>query len=104
MSLFLCILRGDYDSLLQWPFGHKLTFTLLDQSEAYDKRNHLNYVIKPNTCKENRAFVGKPVSERNASFGAQRFAELDTISSGGYIVDDAIYIKLEVDLENMNLV
>ena len=32
MSIFFCILRGEHDSLLQWPFSQKITFSLVDQS------------------------------------------------------------------------
>jgi TNF receptor-associated factor 4 len=104
MSVFICIMKGDYDSLLAWPFNHRLTFTMLDQSDNVQARNHLTYVIKPNICKENRPFVGRPTTERNASFGAQKFADLEIItSSKGYIVDDTVYIKVEIDNENMIL-
>lgn len=101
MSLFLCICKGEYDPLLSWPFGHKITFTLLDQCEDIAARRHITYTIKPNTCKENKPFLGRPTAERNASFGAQRFVELEVMNSLDYIVDDTIYIKIEIDTENM---
>ena len=33
MSLYVAVLRGDYDALLTWPFSHRVTFTLLDQCQ-----------------------------------------------------------------------
>ena len=31
LSFFMTITKGEYDALLQWPFRHKVTLTLLDQ-------------------------------------------------------------------------
>ncbi len=101
VSLFVCICRGDYDSFLVWPFSHRVTFTLLDQCEDPDNRRHITYTVKPNTCKENKPFLGRPITERNASFGAQKFTDVDTLASLEYIKDDAIFIKVEIDNEEM---
>jgi TNF receptor-associated factor 4 len=100
MSLYVCICKGDYDALLLWPFNHKIVVTLLDQSKNENEQRPIPYVIKPNTCKENLAFLGRPVSERNASFGAQKFVELEVLNSFDYIVDDSIFIKVEINLDN----
>ena len=32
LSLYVKILPGDYDNLLEWPFPHPIKFTLIDQS------------------------------------------------------------------------
>ena len=32
ISIFMEIQPGEYDALLPWPFSHKVTVTLLDQS------------------------------------------------------------------------
>ena len=103
MSIFVCICKGDYDALMSWPFGHRLVFSVLDQNEIVENRKHINYIIKPNVCKENRAFVGRPISDRNASFGAQRFVELDLLETGQYIANDTIYIKLDVEHDNIDI-
>jgi len=101
MSLFVMLCKGDYDSVLLWPYNHKISVTLLDQNEDVEKRNHITYIIKPNACKENLAFLGKPAGERNAAFGAQKFVEQETINTNNYIAGDAIYLKVEVDTVDM---
>jgi hypothetical protein len=103
MSIFLCICKGEYDALLSWPFSHKITLTLLDQCDVVESRRHVSYAIKPNTCKENAPFLGRPTGDRNASFGAQKFVELDVLSSYDYILDDTMYIKVEIEADNMVL-
>ena len=104
MSLFVCICRGDYDALLVWPFSHRVTFTLIDQCEDIENRRHITYSIKPNACKENKPFLGRPITDRNASFGAQKFTDVDTMATLEYIKDDSIYIKVEIDNEDMIII
>ncbi|CAF0991009.1 unnamed protein product [Rotaria sp. Silwood1] len=104
VSLFISICRSDYDALLSWPFSHRVTFTLLDQCEDIDNRRPIVYSVKPNICKENKPFLGRPVTERNASFGAQKFTEVDTMTSFEYIKDDTIFIKVEIDNEEMIII
>lgn len=100
-SLFICICKGEYDSLLIWPFSHRITFTLIDQCQDPEARKNMVYTVKPNTCKENAPFLSRPTSDRNASFGAQKFAELELLNTLDYIRDDTIFIKVHVDNEEM---
>jgi TNF receptor-associated factor 4 len=104
VSLFICICRGDYDALLFWPFSHRVTFTLIDQCEDIDNRRNITYSVKPNICKENKPFLGRPITDRNASFGAQKFTDLDTMASLEYIKSDTLYIKVEIDNEEMIII
>lgn len=101
MSLFVCICKGEYDALLSWPFAHRVTFTLIDQCQDPEARRNVTYSVKPNTCKENKPFLGRPVGERNASFGTQKFVELEILNTLDYIRDDTIFIKVVIDNEEM---
>ncbi|CAF1493960.1 unnamed protein product [Adineta steineri] len=104
VSLFICLCRGDYDSLLSWPFSHRVTFTLIDQCEDVNNRRPIIYTVKPNICKENKPFLGRPVTDRNPSFGAQKFTDLDAMATLEYIKDDTIYIKVDIDNEEMIII
>uniref|UniRef100_A0A914D429 Uncharacterized protein n=1 Tax=Acrobeloides nanus TaxID=290746 RepID=A0A914D429_9BILA len=99
LSIFISIMRGEFDALLPWPFVHKVTFTLMDQNPNFDDRKHIAYVIKPHSSFENKPFLDRPISERNASFGAQKFCELEVAEK--YVKDDVMYIKCNIDTENM---
>ena len=101
MSVFVCICRGDYDALLVWPFGHRITFTLIDQCQDPEARRNVTYTIRPNTCQENRPFLGRPTGERNASFGAQRFVELETVKTLDFVRDDSMFLKVTIDSDKM---
>jgi len=32
--VFVCLCRGEYDSILEWPFTHRITFDLIDQTDT----------------------------------------------------------------------
>ena len=103
MSLFVCICQGDYDALLSWPFSHRITFTLIDQCQDPAARRNITYTIKPNTCKDNKPFLGRPDGDRNASFGAQKFVELEVMSTLDYVRDDCMFVKVNIDSDEMVL-
>ncbi|XP_011456656.4 TNF receptor-associated factor 4 [Magallana gigas] len=103
LSIFICICKGEYDALLGWPFCHRISFTLVDQCQDPAARRNVTYSIKPNIIRDNKAFLGRPIGERNASFGAQKFVELEVIKEKDYIRDDCVFIKCTIDSDDMIL-
>jgi len=77
MSVFFAILKGPYDSLLNWPFVCPVTVTLLDQMTGRDqeqqgKPRDVSRTFTPNPRPENEPFLGRPVENRNMSLGQQK--------------------------------
>lgn len=103
LSIFICICKGEYDALLGWPFCHRISFTLVDQCQDPAARRNVTYSIKPNIIRDNKAFLGRPIGERNASFGAQKFVELEVLKEKDYIRDDCVFIKCTIDSDDMIL-
>lgn len=101
MSVFISICQSQNDAVLQWPFGHKIKLTLLSQAEDPLQRKDVTFVVKPNLTKENKPFVGRPQTERNAAFGARSFVALSMMEQMKFIKDDCIFIRVDVDMENM---
>ena len=48
LSVYIGVVKGDYDNLLEWPFRYPITFTLLDQCADTEKRQHLSESFLPN--------------------------------------------------------
>ncbi|KAL5016199.1 hypothetical protein ScPMuIL_006852 [Solemya velum] len=101
LSVFICVCRGEFDALLSWPFNLDVSITLIDQCQDPAARRNTTFTIKPNTCKDNKVFLGRPVGERNASFGAQRFLELEKVNSLDYVRDNVVFIKCSIDSQDM---
>ncbi|KAH7724375.1 Protein TRF-1 [Aphelenchoides avenae] len=99
ISVYISIMKGEFDSLLPWPFVHKVTFTLMDQNPVLDEREHMVYVVKPSSEAANRPYLARPIGERNASFGAQAFLPLEDLDK--YVKDNKMFLKCNVDTEHM---
>ncbi|XP_032997522.1 TNF receptor-associated factor 1-like [Lacerta agilis] len=92
LSLFLVLMRGEYDFHLKWPFRHKVTFTLLDQ---VDKR-HISTSFRP---LETSSSFQRPTTEANVASGLPEFCPLNVLHAPGttYIHNDTLAIQAVVD-------
>ena len=89
LSLFFVVMRGEFDNILQWPFTHKVTFKLINQSGGRD----IVDMFQPDPM---RSSFRKPKSDMNIASGCPQFVS-HTELERGFIVDDTIFIKCIVD-------
>ncbi|XP_062500924.1 TNF receptor-associated factor 3-like isoform X2 [Corticium candelabrum] len=94
LSLFFVIMRGEYDSLLPWPFRQKVTLILTDQQGG----NHVSDTFRPDPTSLS---FQRPRNEMNVASGCPLFVLLATLDSNGYVKDDTLFIKIAVDLTNV---
>ncbi|XP_028640915.1 TNF receptor-associated factor 1 [Grammomys surdaster] len=92
LSLFIVIMRGEYDALLPWPFRNKVTFMLLDQNN----REHAIDAFRPDLSS---ASFQRPQSETNVASGCPLFFPLSKLQSSkhAYVKDDTMFLKCIVD-------
>ncbi|KAG5279106.1 hypothetical protein AALO_G00106150 [Alosa alosa] len=94
LSLYLMLMRGDFDSLLPWPFHQPVVFSVLDQSGA---RSHITMGFTPDT--DNDSFH-RPRSDANKAAGYHQFVShtnLEAPKNAVYVRDDTLFIKVQVD-------
>ena len=41
LSVFIVVMKGEYDAILPWPFKKKVKFTLIDQQEDLVQRHNI---------------------------------------------------------------
>ena len=90
LSLFFVVMRGEFDNILQWPFTHKVTFKLINQAGGRD----IFETFQPDL--QNSSFR-KPKSDMNIASGCPQFVTHTELEGGGFIVDNAIFIKCVID-------
>jgi len=90
MSLFFVLMKGEFDNIMQWPFTHKVTFKLINQGPGRDVID----TFQPDPMSSS---FRKPKSDMNIASGCPRFVSHVDLKTGGYIVDDTIFIKCTVD-------
>ncbi|KAM5238924.1 TNF receptor-associated factor 5 isoform 2-T2 [Ctenodactylus gundi] len=98
LSLYFVVMRGEFDSLLQWPFRQRVTLMLLDQS---GKKNHIMETFKADP---NSSSFKRPDGEMNIASGCPRFVAHSTLENAKntYIKDDTIFLKVTVDLTDLD--
>lgn len=99
-SIFFVILKGEYDSLLQWPFKQKCSFVLVDQSA---NRSNISDAFRPNP---NSDSFKRPVAEMNIASGLPLFCPLTTLVSNerAFIKENTMFVKIIVDKCNINVI
>ena len=93
LSVYLIIMKGEYDASLTWPFHKKVTFTLIDQQEnANDRKNIVMSFTSDSKCRN----FERPVTEENIGMGFGIFVSHEELQKRRYIVDDAIFIQFHI--------
>lgn len=97
ISLYFVVMRGEFDSLLPWPFKQKVALMLLDQS---GKKNHITETFKADP--KSNSFK-RPEGEMNIASGCPRFVAHNVLENAKntYIKDDTIFLKVVVDLTDL---
>lgn len=97
LSIFFVLMRGEYDSILEFPFKYKIIFTLFDQT---GQRKHIVDSFRPDT--KSNSFQ-RPTSEMNVGSGLPKFAPLSLIQhdNSAYVRDNTMMIRIMVDFNDL---
>ena len=95
LSLFFVVMRGEFDNILQWPFTHKVTFKLINQSGGRD-------IVNTFQSDPMSSSFRKPKSDMNIASGCPQFVSHTELERGGSIMDDTIFIKCVVDTSTIH--
>ncbi|KAG8443597.1 hypothetical protein GDO86_008950 [Hymenochirus boettgeri] len=98
LSLYIVVMKGEFDSLLAWPFKQKVTLMMLDQS---GRKNHITDVFRADP---HSSSFKRPDNEMNIASGCPRFVshvQLENPKNACYIKDDTLFIKVTVDLTDL---
>ena len=82
--------QGEFDNILKWPFSGKFSVTIFDQSDA-EFPNHISGTFV-------RAFRRPNAAQTPTLYGYAKFAPIPLICSPQYLRDDAVIVKIEIDI------
>ncbi len=88
LSFFVTIMKGEYDALLQWPFRHTVTLTLLDQ----DGVKNISQAFQPEPTSSS---FQRPRNEMNIASGCPMFAPLSILNNSSYVKEDTMFLKCD---------
>ena len=94
LSVYIIVMKGEYDAILPWPFKEKARFTLIDQQENPRERENIVMRVFPGNHLESSA---RPINrEENKSRGHVEFISHGKLYSRRYLVDDILFLQVEV--------
>ncbi|CAF2753250.1 unnamed protein product [Rotaria sp. Silwood2] len=90
VSIFIVLMRGNYDAILDWPFDFQVIFCL------YDLTNQNNHIIESFQSDTKSISFQKPQTEMNNGCGISKFIPISVIQqdNNSYICDNLTYIKV----------
>ncbi|KXJ17485.1 TNF receptor-associated factor 4 [Exaiptasia diaphana] len=94
VSVYINLVRGKFDALLPWPYSTKIVFTLMDQRHDENERKNIVMDIIPDTTLEGWQ---RPKTDQNPGVGIWKFAKHENIKNKGFLKDDEIFLKVEVE-------
>ena len=95
LSFFFVIMRGPCDALLPWPFRQKVTLTLINQAG----KKHMTDSFRPDPHSSSFQRPGR--KEMNIASGCPMFIRIEHLLNGGFVKDDAIYLRVVVDTTDL---
>ena len=94
LSVFITIMKGEYDAILPWPFLPQVTFTLIDQQEDTSQREN---VVRSFKADPRNKVYARPVSNKNLRRGFPAFMSHEQLQTRRYIVDNTIFLKAKIE-------
>ena len=90
LSLYLVIMRSEYDNVLQWPFQKNFQFTLINQQNRL-----LDHVERMTPSRDSSSFK-KPKKDMNIAIGCPLFLRLDRLRPEGFLKDNTLFIDVKL--------
>jgi hypothetical protein len=96
LSIYLTLLRTDFDQILTYPFPYNISLCLYDQS---GQGKHITSIIEP---AQNSSSFARPTSEKNNEVGITQFCRLNSLTDvqSVYLKDGGFFIHIFFDFMN----
>lgn len=92
ISIFFVVVRGPYDALLAWPFSHRVSFMLLDQTG----KEHIVDTFRPDPSSNS---FKRPTTDMNIASGCPLFMPLQKFDdpNHAYVKSDVMFLQIVVE-------
>lgn len=103
LSIFVCLMKSEYDDILPWPFNSKVMITLIDQQSNPRLRRNIQMSSLPRNNQVHLSVCYSKPEEarpRNVAFGFCKFTTQERLKTRRYLVNDTLFLCVEVDRLN----
>ena len=101
LSVYVGIMKGDYDAILPWPFREQVTFRVIDQQPDFAQRKNIVAVVGPN---ETPGFCCRPTLEQNPKLlGCASLISHKVLKTRRYVQHNTLFLQVEVGRHNSEI-
>ena len=93
LSVYIIVMKGEYDAILPWPFKKKIIFAVIDQQEDPIERQNAVMKLTPG---DHPHCYARPINEYNATRGFAQFITHEKLHSRRYLRDDTLFLQVKV--------
>ena len=90
ISLFFVVMKSEDDQLLNWSMQKRITFELINHV------NEVKSVIESFVSNPRSSSLQRPTNNMNVASGCPMFISIERFLTGGFVVDNCVYIKTTV--------
>ena len=94
LSVYIVVMKGEYDAILPWPFNKEVTFTLIHQKVDPPRRHNAVSKLTPNN--DMPGHFSRPKNEENSGRGEPHFISHLLLKAMRYVVDDTLFLQVEI--------
>ena len=91
LSLFLVIMKSEYDDILQWPFQKKIQFKLINQQDR--SKDHVEQMFP----EKNSSSFQQPKKEMNIASGCPMFISLDRLEPESFLKNGNLFLEVKIE-------
>lgn len=94
LSIYVHLMQGDYDDIMEWPFNRRIKVTIIDRNLDHSKRRNITEVLTPQS---NIAALQRPTQSRSSQgYGFARFVSISRLSSRCYLADNKLTARVQI--------
>lgn len=106
ISIYVCVVVGEYDAILLWPIKPTYSFTLIDQRGDIMKREDhvkvrrvMDIADKGNNLIAKHGGIPRPSDSTKALIvGFDDFISHEKLLERRYLIDDTIFVRIEANV------
>ncbi|XP_068761369.1 TNF receptor-associated factor 6-like [Montipora capricornis] len=94
VALFVHMMQGDYDNILEWPFTGRIELSILDQREGVEFREHISKTL---LAKPNLLAFQRPTAPRiYEGCGYVGFAPIEQIREPHHVRNNTMLVRIQI--------
>lgn len=96
ISIYVHLMRGDYDDELEWPFRGSISLSIINKLEPESTITE-SMIADPQTSAFQRPSLNPSILRSVKGFGYREFTSAKMIESEKFVQDDSITVKVKIE-------